>query len=431
MSEFVYEPKTMLDHPTHYPQRMYKCEDYGHDAVAAASKRKLFIYNLKTGIGVKIAERIIDATILIKKKGDNEVSLDYPKVVELPLDNTDCKNQQCSFLPDHNPHSAILNIDNQPLKIIGWNIEGCCGRSYGRSDLIENYVCRVLKQENADIICIQEVIIKSDLKKYIYNNRLEKFKYFLNINTDDKWNYVADNYTGAIFYKSDNLLSTNIGYIEGIPKPDIRPILYVDFKPNHSEKICRVYNIHLVAKEGIGDKRNETRNPLQKPHYHFSEMLRLILLTNLKEFLQESNYVIFCGDHNDEEIITIYNLITKYLNDSDSYILNNLLNTNIKDIKDLYMNLIDNINFYNEYFKKPYLRMTQQIIDRGTRNLTTHMSSGLDKQINVVAGRNDLGNKSIVFSDIKRKRSKHKKKSKHNKKTRRIKQKEYLYYFTD
>ena len=160
-------------------------------------------------------------------------------------------------------------------------------------------------------------------------------------------------YRYSIFKSCCFFTVQNVKVIDGIVKPDIRPILYIDFKIANTDKLCRVYNIHLVAKETPIDKLNETKYPLQKPRYHFAEMLRLIHLTDLKTFLNTGNYVIFCGDHNDEKIQTIYELITQYLNDINPYNFNLILgNQKIRDIKDLYSDLAGNGQLSDEYFNE-------------------------------------------------------------------------------
>ena len=350
MSKFIYTPREGLTEPTHYPQRMSKCEDTGHNAVAFFAKRAPSV----------LPPRIIDATVLIKKSDDDAMSLTEPTVVSLPEETIprQCNenDNQCHFLPDHNPHYATLSMNGSSIKIVGWNIEGCCASSYKRSTEIEHYVCSVLKKLNAHIICIQEVILKADLNNNnIYTTRLDNIKNYLNRNQKKKkWDYKSDGYTGAIFFKSCCFFTVqNVKVIDGIVKPDIRPILYIDFKIANTDKLCRVYNIHLVAKETPIDKLNETKYPLQKPRYHFAEMLRLIHLTKLKEFLTQGNYVIFCGDHNDEKIQTIYELITQYLNDRKTYSHDAILeNKNIRDIKDLYSDLAGNGQLSDEYFNE-------------------------------------------------------------------------------
>jgi len=348
-------PREGLTEPTHYPQRMSKCEDTGHNAVAFFAKRAPYLLNA----------RIIDATVLIKNSDDDTMLLTKPTVESLPKKTItgECgvDEKECDFLPDHNPHYATLSMKDSSIKIVGWNIEGCCASSYNRSEEIEHYVCSVLKNLDADIICIQEVILKADLDKDIYTTRLNKIKKYLNRHEKgNKWKYKSDGYTGAIFFKSCRFFTVpKPKLIDGIPKPDIRPILYIDFEIRKTGKLFRVYNIHLVAKESPIDKLDETKFPLQKPRYHFAEMLRLIHLTELKEFLNEGNYVIFCGDHNDEKIQTIYELITQYLNDRKTYSHDAILkkkkileNQNITDIKDLYSNLDENGQLPDEYFNE-------------------------------------------------------------------------------
>ena len=366
MSKFIYTPREGLTEPTHYPQRMSNCEDTGHNAVAFFAKRAPSV----------LPPRIIDATVLIKKSDDDAMSLTEPTVVSLPEETIprQCNenDNQCHFLPDHNPHYATLSMNRSSIKIVGWNIEGCCASSYRRSTEIEDYVCSVLKKLNAHIICIQEVILKADLNnKNIYTTRLDKIKNYLNRNQKKKkkWDYKSDGYTGAIFFKSCCFFTVqNVKVIDGIVKPDIRPILYIDFKIANTDKLCRVYNIHLVAKETPIDKLNETKYPLQKPRYHFAEMLRLIHLTELKEFLTQGNYVIFCGDHNDEKIQTIYELITQYLNDTKTYSHDAILeNQNITDIKDLYSDLARNGQLPDEYLNEiTYWNKEDELIDPDT-----------------------------------------------------------------
>merc|ERR1712167_504051 len=118
---------------------------------------------------------------------------------------------------------------------------------------------------------------------------------------------------------------------------------------------------------------------LLKPRYHFAEMLRLIYLTGLNEFLNKGNYVIFCGDHNDEKIQTIYELITQYLNDRNTYSHDKILNNQkITDIKDLYSNLAREKGFFDKYFKKK-------------NNVKFFKESLTEKSLNKITDRNKLG----------------------------------------
>ena len=211
-------PRKGLTEPTHYPQRMSKCEDTGHNAVAFFAKRAPSV----------LPARIIDATVLIKNSDDDTMSLTEPTVVSLPKETIprQCNenDNQCHFLPDHNPHYATLSMNGSSIKIVGWNIEGCCASSYKRSTEIEDYVCSVLKKLNAHIICIQEVILKADINNNIYTTRLDKIKNYLNRNQKKKkkWDYKYDGYTGAIFFKSCCFFNvTNVKVIGGIIKPDL------------------------------------------------------------------------------------------------------------------------------------------------------------------------------------------------------------------
>ena len=135
-------------------------------------------------------------------------------------------------------------------------------------------------------------------------------------------------------------------------------------------------------------------------------MLRLIHLTDLKTFLNTGNYVIFCGDHNDEKIQTIYELITQYLNDINPYNFNLILgNQKIRDIKDLYSDLAGTGQLPDEHFNENNVNSLNEITERNKYGSNDSDTAAMyNPKMNTIGGR-------------KTKKSKPRKKNKPRKKT--------------
>lgn len=233
--------------PTQFPDKMKYCESIQHTIASYISDNKS-----------------IDHIISIEKY-ENTLDISTSKV--LPY-----------LITDHKPIFCIVNN----IPILSWNIEGIC--NLDRFTPIQKVLIKLHKKYPSIIFLFQELFLQNDLSN-LRNKQLIRLKQLFN---HPDYTYKTDHYTsGAIIpthlYKSLKL----------IPRKNSKKnamVLHIN-----SEKPFYLVNMHLKAVRSLS--KNTINNT------HIQEVSNI--LNHLTSKFNKG--VVFIGDHNNPDILPIYN----------------------------------------------------------------------------------------------------------------------------
>lgn len=221
------------------------------------------------------------------------------------------------------------NTENQ-FKVMSYNVKLFNVFKYKWKDkksyTERNKFFEFLKEENADIICLQEFFYNKS-HHFKTSDTIVKFIDARNVHTD----FTSKNDSNYFFFGAATFSKypiINKGKIEFEKKTD-NICIYSDILKN--KDTLRIYNIHLesikLSKEdenfyteiSYDDKQNELKNGSLKI---LSKLKRAFInrasqARNLAEHIEKSPYpVIICGDFNDTPVSYSYQKISKNLKDA-------------------------------------------------------------------------------------------------------------------
>jgi exonuclease III len=284
--------KWCCDERTHFPAKMFGCEDVIHD-IASVIGRDSSLDAIISG-GLEVAPTVEDVKVF------EEVIFD---------------------------HAAIQCVVNG-LVLFSWNLEGRCDEKYGayheeRRAAMREFMAKLTPFP--DVLCFQELFLRSNMPP-ADNMKAEAEGILMEMvpNSDD-FHYIFDGFTGGTIVnkkcavtresKSVESKSFEVKLTNGDETPDIDEIfkkMELDSKQIHrpmdknkkctvvhvkGDKPFYVVNVHLKA----------VQMSLRGSSKHLKEVSNL--LSNLKEEMKEG--IVFIGDHNSVTPEKIYENATE------------------------------------------------------------------------------------------------------------------------
>ena len=200
------------------------------------------------------------------------------------------------------------------IKVLSYNVQNLSYSNYGQDKLIRDKMFYFLEQQEADIVCLQEFLIKARNSSEVIEGLKEE--------------------TGLpyLFYKNDNQESNSIQGLLLFSKYPFINKGYVDMEDNHISAIWtdmviekdtfRVYNIHYESIRLIGedfkfvtDLPENTKSVQEISEGSFNVLRKLsrafkkrgAQVEIMHEHMKISPYpVILCGDFNDTPSSYVY-----------------------------------------------------------------------------------------------------------------------------
>ncbi|HEY2720331.1 MAG TPA: endonuclease/exonuclease/phosphatase family protein, partial [Chitinophagaceae bacterium] len=233
------------------------------------------------------------------------------------------------FFSFHLPHSFKREKENGTLRIVTWNVARFIElkKNNDAGSQIRLKMMEQLKQQNADIICMQEFFTSArddyyDNISYIQKNLNYPYYYF-NFREDGEKQY----FSSVIFSRLPIIDSGIFIY----PRPSSpEALLHIDVKLN--DDTIRIFTSHLQSVqfkrsdyERIDQIRNYDDGIVTNSKTIFSKLRRgfenrSIQANNIREQIDQSKYpVVFCGDCND--IPNSYTYFTLHRDMKDAFLL--------------------------------------------------------------------------------------------------------------
>ncbi len=209
------------------------------------------------------------------------------------------------FFAFNNPKEFDFKKDNQTIRLVTWNVARFIElkRNNNAGSQTRLKMLDLIRQQNADILCLQE-LHSSDIPEYYDNINNLKYPYFyFSAEADGDYHY----YGCAIFSRFPILDSGKVRY----PRPTVPdPLVFVDIQiPNDT---IRVYTTHLQSPqfketdyENIEDIKQTEDGAIDNSKAVFSKVGRALKSRSIQaeiiqQVLQESPYKkIVTGDMND------------------------------------------------------------------------------------------------------------------------------------
>lgn len=223
-------------------------------------------------------------------------------------------------------YSALTkNIPENSTKVLSYNVRLFDLYNWTKNKETRNKIFDLIKDENAGIICLQEIYI-DDEKRFVTIDSLLKFQHAKNIHLEYTATVANVHHFGIATLTSYPIVRK--GWIE-FPEKNQNICIYTDVLINNDT--LRIYNMHLQSirfrpeeYKYVDDILNnrQTKEEVKKSKSILRRLKtafqkRAVQADILHEHMQQCPYpFIVCGDFNDTPSSYTYHTISKGLNDA-------------------------------------------------------------------------------------------------------------------